>query len=455
MHKIPSFSFSAVLALTMSLPATAAQRSSDMGAEIATPPGITLQPLDKGQGYDLGKSAASFIARERIAFADEKGLTLYTYANDPVGKSTCVATCAESWLPVAVDARAKPFGRWSVVVRDDGAKQWAFDGKPLYRFVKDVDPGSVGGNSPARFGARRLNGAGEYVGGGIRGSGARNAAPDVPLPAEWAPALAFPVSGVTAPVGLGIREVPDAAALVLVDSNNFTLYTTSGKPGEVENVNWKPLAGPKFAKVGGDFSFIERSDGIRQWAYKGRGLYTYAGDLVPGEANGIEAGDSWQVAAVTRFHMPDNVTIVDTPGQGKVLATTSGQTLYRRDGHILQSGGGHNLRRGAPPRPAVGRDIGTDPRCSDDCLKSWHPFLAPDDAVSQGFWSVATRDDGRKQWVYQGYAMWTFAGDTKPGDINGHDTYDIMFSEAKNPSPIDIGTPFDGAPGLYWAIAIP
>ena len=60
----------------------------------------------------------------------------------------------------------------SEIKRDDGARQWAYRGKALYTFVKDVDPGSVGGNSPARLGARRKNGAGEYVGGGVRGAAA-------------------------------------------------------------------------------------------------------------------------------------------------------------------------------------------------------------------------------------------------------------------------------------------
>lgn len=437
--------------------AAGAAKSKGFDSPYATPPGVTLQPLDKGQGYDLGKSAASFIVRERIAFADAKGLTLYTYANDPKGKSVCVAACAEEWIPVPVPDKAQAFGRWSIVVRDDGTRQWAFDGKPLYHYIKDVDPGSVGGNSPARFGARRLNGAGEYVGGGVRGSGAklRKDMADVPLPPEWTPALAFPLQGFTVPDGLGVREVPDALALTLVDSDNFTLYTLSGDPKKEESIEWKPMAAPIFAKGQGDFGFIERTDGIRQWAYKGQGLYTYAGDLMPGDANGLGTAKAWNAAALVRFWMPESVTVRETPGQGRILANAQGMTLYRRDGHILQSGGGHNLRRGAPPRPAVGRDIGTDPRCGAECLKVWHPFLAPDDAQANGFWNVAVRDDGRKQWVYQGYALWTYDGDKAPGEMNGNDTYDIMFSTDKTAPALNVGTPYDGAPGLYWAIAIP
>ena len=58
---------------------------------ILSPPGITLQVLGKGQGYDLGKQSAAALPRDEIAFADERGLTLYTYRKDTAGKSTCVA----------------------------------------------------------------------------------------------------------------------------------------------------------------------------------------------------------------------------------------------------------------------------------------------------------------------------------------------------------------------------
>jgi predicted lipoprotein with Yx(FWY)xxD motif len=204
----------------------------------------------------------------------------------------------------------------------------------------------------------------------------------------------------------------------------------------------------------GDFTVVDRNDGVRQWAYKERLLYTYAEDLAPGYANGTGVDERWNIAAVMRYYMPSSVSIQRTPGQGSVLATTNGMTLYRRDGYIFQSGGGHSLRRGQPPRPAVGRDIGADPRCANDCEKVWHPFLAPANGQPWGFWDVVTRTDGKKQWVYQGYALWTYDGDKKPGDMNGHDTYDIVVSD--EPARIvDVGTPMDGAASLWWSIALP
>ena len=450
------FLLGAGISMLALLPAEAAIRSAD--AVLAMPPGITLQPLGKAQGYDLGKMSAASLPRDEIAYTNEKGLTLYTYVKDQPGKSLCVAVCAQSWVPLAAPATAKPVGDWSVIARDDGSKQWALQGKPLYTFIKDVDPGSVHGNSPARTGAKRINGAGQPVGGGARGGGVRNAAPDVPLPPNWKVALLYPVSGMDLPVGITIKEVADAAALVLINHENRTLYTFDGDPKRDKggDVKWLPEAAPQLAEPLGDFAFVARRDGIKQWTFKGKPLYTYAEDLMLGDAYGVGVDQKRDVAAVVRYFMPDGVAIDMTASQGKVLVTASGQTLYRRDGYIFQSGGGHSLRHGQPPRPAVGRDIGTNARCDAKCQQVWHPFKAPADAVPQGFWSVATRDDGAKQWVYQGYALWTYDGDKKPGDMNGHDTYDFAFSEDPLARQVlDFPTSMDGVPGLNWAITAP
>src|SRR5690606_21670528 len=126
-------------------------------------------------------------------------------------------------------------------------------------------------------------------------------------------------------------------------------------------------------------------------------------DFAPGVANGIGVNQNWQVAQVLRYYMPEDVTVQRSPQLGKVLADAKGLTLYRRDGFIFQSGSGHSLRRGITVRPAVGRDIGTDPRCeSEGCKANWQPLLAPDDAQPSSYWSVYERGDGQKQWAYQG-----------------------------------------------------
>ncbi|APQ12126.1 hypothetical protein RSA46_13310 [Pseudomonas oryzihabitans] len=76
---------------------------------------------------------------------DAKGMTLYTFAKDSAGKSACNGGCAQNWPPLKADAGAKAADGYSLVTRDDGSQQWAYQGKPLYTWVKDSKPGDTTG----------------------------------------------------------------------------------------------------------------------------------------------------------------------------------------------------------------------------------------------------------------------------------------------------------------------
>ena len=77
------------------------------------------------------------------------GMTLYTFDKDVAGsgKSTCNGPCATLWPPAAVAADAKAEGDLSIVTRDDGSKQWAYKGKPVYTYAADKKPGDVTGDN--------------------------------------------------------------------------------------------------------------------------------------------------------------------------------------------------------------------------------------------------------------------------------------------------------------------
>ena len=77
---------------------------------------------------------------------DNAGMTLYTFDKDAGGKSACNGPCAANWPPIMAAADAKPEGDYTIVTRDDGAKQWAYKGKPLYLWVKDQKPGDKTGD---------------------------------------------------------------------------------------------------------------------------------------------------------------------------------------------------------------------------------------------------------------------------------------------------------------------
>ena len=78
---------------------------------------------------------------------DMKGMTVYTFDKDTAnsGKSACSGGCLANW-PAVQPGDAAPSAPYSVITRDDGSKQLAYKGKPLYTFVKDKKPGDKAGD---------------------------------------------------------------------------------------------------------------------------------------------------------------------------------------------------------------------------------------------------------------------------------------------------------------------
>ena len=75
-------------------------------------------------------------------FMDAKGMSLYTFDNDKEpNKSACAGNCLNNWPVLKAEAADKDIGDWKVITRDDGSKQWAYKGKPLYYFAMDKAPG--------------------------------------------------------------------------------------------------------------------------------------------------------------------------------------------------------------------------------------------------------------------------------------------------------------------------
>jgi len=77
-----------------------------------------------------------------------KNMTLYVFDKDVAGsgKSACNGQCARLWPPLEATAADSASGHYTIVARDDGGKQWAYDGKPLYYWSKDKAPGDTTGD---------------------------------------------------------------------------------------------------------------------------------------------------------------------------------------------------------------------------------------------------------------------------------------------------------------------
>ena len=103
-------------------------------------------PLALAQTAEPAK--VSDTSKGKVLVDAAHGMTLYTWDRDTApGKSGCNGQCATNWPPLMASDDAKASGNWTIVVRDDGKKQWAYKGKPLYFWKDDKTAGDVDGDN--------------------------------------------------------------------------------------------------------------------------------------------------------------------------------------------------------------------------------------------------------------------------------------------------------------------
>jgi len=399
---------------------------------LATPPGITLQ-------LRASNPKARVASDAEWVYADARGMTLYTHDKDTARGNSCAGECAAAWPAALAPATAIQMPDWSLLDHAQGARQWVYRGAPLHRFANDKAIGDAAGD-------------------GVDGA--------------WHAAVFLPGAGMALPDGIAVREIADADGMGLVDSSGLTLYTFDGnathpKPacgaGDCAR-HWVPLEAPEIANPMGRFAAIARDDGISQWTFRGKPLYRFAADQKPGDVNGMGVDAQFRAALIVRFFMPADVAIRETVELGNILVTRRGATLYQRDRVTMEELHPFRTDHGSP---ALGRALGTA-TCDENCTKLWPPFTAPAAALPCGFWDVVTRTNGRRQWAYKGFALYTYAAD-KPGDIAGNAIYTLAQISGDEKSPaapraaadIDPNDLVDGAAhglgvsALFWHAVVP
>jgi predicted lipoprotein with Yx(FWY)xxD motif len=297
-----------------------------------------------------------------IIYTDAQDRTLYTYEQDKGGKSTCVGPCAKAWPPLTASDTAAANGDWTTIVRDDGSKQWALKGRPIYAYAKDT-PGSVFGDGVGNFAWR----------------------------------MAF--EPIFTPPGLIVR--PTVLGRTLADEKGMVLYwRTDSKPCIKSCLDtWTPVAAPLAAVGKDDWSVVIREDGTRQWAYRGRALYTTTADIKAGDVAGHLPAEKWEAAILAATAPLPTWVTVQSSDMGEIFADRDGHTLYL-----------------APTELARVKQL----MCDDACIaKFWKPVLAAADAKPSGDWSIIADEGGAKVWAYRGSAVFTHTRDTKPGDVGG------------------------------------
>jgi predicted lipoprotein with Yx(FWY)xxD motif len=116
---------------------------------VGTPPGYAAMPQPEA---DAARPGAGYGAAEPTPVAsgtivtDAAGMTLYTFAQDSEGVSNCYGQCSSNWPPAPV-ANTDALGEGlTAIERRDGTSQLALNGRPLYRWAGDKQPGDVSGD---------------------------------------------------------------------------------------------------------------------------------------------------------------------------------------------------------------------------------------------------------------------------------------------------------------------
>ncbi len=163
---------------------------------------------------------------------------------------------------------------------------------------------------------------------------------------------------------------------------------------------WKPLivAGDAAGLVS-TWSVVNRADGTKQWAFRGKPLYTFAGDTRVGEVKGDKVDGVWHIALLT------NVSDVATPFGFGILQKVNGaaETLVNATGMTLY----------------WSVKAATGPRCYPDTCTTWIPVVAGALDRPVGDFSLVEYDVGIPQLAFKGHPLFTYNGDKEVGDVHG------------------------------------
>ncbi|MGW3570560.1 SCO0930 family lipoprotein [Streptomyces sp. NPDC000941] len=230
---------------------------------------------------------------------------------------------------------------------------------------------------------------------------------------------------------LSVRDVPKLGSVV-TDSKGWTLYrfdedTSGASPKSSCNdacaTKWPPVPASDATVSTGiaekELGSVTRADGTKQLTLGGWPVYRFAGDTKAGDTKGHGVGGTWNALApdgkpAGKKAAQDNslqLAVTSNAKLGKIVVDGQGMTVYRFD------------KDSAWPMKTG---------CLNACLETWKPVKPVDTSKVAGVdpkkLTTFTRPDGSKQLAFDCWLLYTFTGDTKPGDTNGQGKQGLWFA---------------------------
>lgn len=404
--------------------------TTEQWRDVPMPPGFRVHPTEL----------------DGPVFTDERGRTLYMwpqrvlrngYSGETPGKPACFdrvrtvtaglmspyppgirlpeldnrPSCTDLWPPAIADEGSTPVGDWTLVDRPDGQRQWMYKEQPLYTSVRDAQAGEVYGGS-----TRRRTG----------GSVDRDS-----------PVYRVPIGPPTLlPPGFAVKTT--AAGRMLGTDSSYAVYAfDADSPDRIACRDaclekWTPVLAAELSRPIGEWSIVARDPGVRQWAFRGKPLYTYRLEARLSRQNWKQTGSDepgWRNVFTQKAPQAPAEFTVQPTLSGEVLADARGRTLYE---YRCADDSQDQLSCNHPEDTQVYRLAICGGGDASLCQKRWPYVAAADSAVSlSNTWKVRwiNPSTGRytgeeapgalRIWTYRDRPIYTYYLDERPGDIHG------------------------------------
>lgn len=230
-----------------------------------------------------------------------------------------------------------------------------------------------------------------------------------------------PTTASTSTVQTAQATVNGKATMILTNAQGMTLYyftpdipTKTACAGGCAKA-WPPLlftgsgAPTSSTSLPGTMSVLNGVNG-NQVEYSGYLLYTYSGDTAPGQIKGQGLFGKWYVATPDLASFAVRIATVKVKGKSvTILANPHGLTLYY-----------------------FTPDTAAKTACIGACAKAWPPLVSNDSGKPLGDASLSgtlrvLNDANGNQVQYNGHLLYTYAGDTAPGQTTGEGLFGKWF----------------------------
>lgn len=221
--------------------------------------------------------------------ANGAGMTLYVFVDDLLTKSpsACVGDCRNDWPPALARGRVRVAsgitGRIGTIDRFGQGRQLTMDGRPLYTFSGDT-PGEIRGNGVGNLWWAMTP----------SGLAATSYAAELP---SYGPPRSDTLTVVHTKLGPVVADDSGQVLYAYTDDSP----TASACNADWCLVDWPPLQSPgsptAVPGITAPLAVIRGAGGTSQVTLGGHPLYTFAGDLRPGDSRGEGIGSDWYLVS--------------------------------------------------------------------------------------------------------------------------------------------------------------